>query len=452
MMDPLCVSLVHQYLASTKSSLVEEFKSKYRPKKTNLTLEEVVTKWKEEQLARGLVYQHMKRMTPALAEEFVQSYHVSSTDDIKGLVKVIERQQLIRSVVFRHLQQVAPALALEFGGNRVLLQNVPEDIIQLVESAKQVVHQVEVQRNQTVSAETAQKENLDRVNKREQRWIKKNTFSTEEESRVQRAMANGEDLAVLAKQLGRSYMSIYQKTRTLKKAAAASKTGKYSLEENDRIHQALVNNEDYRQIAKELGRNSCVLRVKMLRMKCKPNLGKKSKFSIEEDFLILDKVVPRMKDNNLSSSGFFSQKVLIELATGIERDFEGVKQRWETSLQPWLLQHYTGTSGLRVERMLTSLLAQKYKDHKGVDWSEIVKQHKEFVGHTSTSVRRLFNGCLKKAKLRKNRGDVSLQDVAEYAADDRKEKKEPLSTTMRREKVIEYFKRKAEDLGIEVKV
>ena len=451
-MDPLCVSLVHQYLASTKSNLVDEFKTKYQPKKTNLTLEEVVTKWKEEQLARGLVYQHMKRMTPALAEEFVQSYHVSSTDDIKGLVKVIERQQLIRSVVFRHLQQVAPALALEFGGNRVLLQNVPEDIIQLVESAKQVVHQVEVQRNQTVSAETAQKENLDQVNKREQRGIKKNTFTTEEESRVERAMANGEDLAVLAKQLGRSYMSIYQKTRTLKKAAAASKTGKYSLEENDRIHQALVNNEDYRQIAKELGRNSCVLRVKMLRMKCKPNLGKKSKFSIEEDFLILDKVVPRMKDNNLSSSGFFSQKVLIELATGIERDFEGVKQRWETSLQPWLLQHYTGTSGLRVERMLTSLLAQKYKDHKGVDWSEIVKQHKEFVGHTSTSVRRLFNGCLKKAKLRKNRGDVSLQDVAEYAADDRKEKKEPLSTTMRREKVIEYFKRKAEDLGIEVKV
>ena len=138
-MDPLCVSLVHQYLASTKSNLADEFKSKYHPQKTNLTLEEVVAKWREEQLARGLVHQHMKRMTPALAEEFVQSYHVSSTDDIKGLVEVIEREQLIRSLVFRHLQQVAPALALEFGGNQVLLQNVPEEIIQLIQGAKEVV-------------------------------------------------------------------------------------------------------------------------------------------------------------------------------------------------------------------------------------------------------------------------------------------------------------------------
>ena len=142
----------------------------------------------------------------------------------------------------------------------------------------------------------------------------------------------------------------------------------------------------------------------------------------------------------------------MDLATEFKRNFGCVKRRWESTLQPWLLQHYTGTSGLRVERMLTSLLAQKYKDHKGVDWSEIVKEHKEFVGHTNTSIRSLFHGCLRQAKLRKNKEDVSLQDVAEYAAHVRKEKKEPLSTTMRREKVIEYFKRKTEDLGIEIAV
>ena len=400
-------------------------------------------------------YQHMKRVTPALAEEFAKSYHVSSMDDVKEVIEVIEEQQFIRSLVIRHLQQVAPAIALEFGGSQVLLQNVPADIIKSIESAKEVVYQEEVQRNQTVLADTDQKENLDQVNKRERRGVKQNTFTTEEVSIIQRAMANGEDLAVLAKQLGRSYGSIYKKTQTLKKAAAASKTGKYSPEEIDIIHQALVNNEDYREVAKKLGRDASHVRVKMLRMKCNPNLGKKSKFSIEEDVLILDKVVPWMKDNNLSSSGFFSQKVLIELATEFKRDYDSVKHRWESTLQPWLLQHYTGTSGLRVERMLTTLLAQKFKDHKGVAWSQILKEHKDFVGHTSTSIRNIFHTCRKLAMQKKNAGDVNLQEVAEYAADayqPGKERREPVSTTVQREKVIAYFKRKAEDLGIEVAV
>ena len=97
-MNPLCVSLVHQYLASTKSNLADEFKSKYQPEKTNLTLEEVVSKWKEEQLARGLVFQHLKRVTPALVQEFVQSYHISSTDDAKEVIEVIEQQQLMGSL------------------------------------------------------------------------------------------------------------------------------------------------------------------------------------------------------------------------------------------------------------------------------------------------------------------------------------------------------------------
>jgi len=449
-MDPLCVSLVHQYLASTKSNLVDEFKIKYQPKKTNLTLEEVVTKWKEEQLARGLVYQHMKRVTPALAQEFAKSYHFSSTDDIKGLVEVIEREQLIRSVVFRHLQQVAPALALEFGGSHVLLQNVPEDIIQLIESAKEVVYQVEVQRNQTVSADT------DQVNKRGRRGTKKNTFTTEEISIIERAMANGEDLAVLAKQLGRSYKSISMKTQSLKRVAAASKTGRFSSKEMDRIHQAIVNNEDYREVGKELGRNPDAIRVKMRSLKCNPNPSSKTKFfSLEEDFLILDKVVPEMKVKKLSGSGFFTEKVLMELATEFKRDYNSIRVRWESSLQPWLLQNYTGNSGLRIERMLTILVAQKFKDHKGVDWSKIVEEHKEFAGHTGASIRSIFNKCLSVAKQRKKTGDVNLQEVAEYAAhvyQPGKERREPVSKTLRREKVIAYFKKKAEDLGIEIAV
>ena len=58
MMDPLCISLVHQYLDSTKSALADQFKNKYQPKRTNVKLKKVLSKWKDEQLVRGFIYQH----------------------------------------------------------------------------------------------------------------------------------------------------------------------------------------------------------------------------------------------------------------------------------------------------------------------------------------------------------------------------------------------------------
>ena len=67
-------------------------------------------------------------------------------------------------------------------------------------------------------------------------------------------------------------------------------------------------------------------------------------------------------------------------------------------MQPWLLQHYAGTPGFRIERMLTRLVAEKFTDHSGIDWAEIVSQHKELVGHTATSLGQahqkvLFSKC-----------------------------------------------------------
>ena len=43
-MDPLCISMVHQYLNSTNSALADEFKAKYRPQRTNVELKEVLSK------------------------------------------------------------------------------------------------------------------------------------------------------------------------------------------------------------------------------------------------------------------------------------------------------------------------------------------------------------------------------------------------------------------------
>ena len=111
----------------------------------------------------------------------------------------------------------------------------------------------------------------------------------------------------------------------------------------------------------------------------KTNPGPKARvrgFSVEEDLIILDRIIPQLKKMDLSSSGFFSQTDTLELATEFHRNPETVRGRWERYLQPWLLQHMTGTSGFRVERMLTRFVAQNFKDYRGIDWQKIVSQHK----------------------------------------------------------------------------
>ena len=113
-MDPLCISLVQDYLVSNKSDLVSQFKTKYQPEKTNVTLKEVLSKWKEEQLARGLVYQHLRNVAPALALEFANSYHCPAQKTPKQMIDLFEEEQLSKCIVFQYLKRVTPALVLEF--------------------------------------------------------------------------------------------------------------------------------------------------------------------------------------------------------------------------------------------------------------------------------------------------------------------------------------------------
>ena len=40
----------------------------------------------------------------------------------------------------------------------------------------------------------------------------------------------------------------------------------------------------------------------------------------------------------------------------------------KVTLQPWLLQHFTGTTGFRVELLLANMVAEKYKSMYEVDF------------------------------------------------------------------------------------
>jgi len=91
-MDPMCISLVHQYLDGTNSSLADQFKNKYQPKKTNVQLKEVLSKWKEEQFVRGLIYQHLATVAPSLALEFRNRHWCSLETAPQHLIGEIQKK------------------------------------------------------------------------------------------------------------------------------------------------------------------------------------------------------------------------------------------------------------------------------------------------------------------------------------------------------------------------
>ena len=87
--------------------------------------------------------------------------------------------------------------------------------------------------------------------------------------------------------------------------------------------------------------------------------------------------------------------------------------------------------------------------NRGIDWYEIANQHKEFAGHTGASLSSMFTDLLQAVKKSKKGGVVSLHDVANYAAKERKTS--PNNTAQsHREAVILYFKENVAIFGINV--
>ena len=326
-MDSLSVSIVNQYLSSTNSSVAEELKSRYQPGKAEVTWMEVVSKWKEEQLARGLVYQHLKESSPLLALEFAKSYQCPQDDTSKQLMDLIEEDQFIKCLVLQHLREVTPTLTSEFKGeNNVFLEIIPEKLMLLLldeisknnpttadgGSAKDMVDFEDLQKRSDSTSCLIPSSRPKRLG------AKTKTFTTEELARIERAMASKEDINALAKEMGRTFYSVRKKMDNLR-VSARSKKGRFSTEEIERIKQAVVQNESYTTVAKEMGRVPQIVRTKMLKIQNTRNLQRARKFSLEEDFVILDAIIHHLRTKNLSSSGLLTLSSLIKLGEEFER-------------------------------------------------------------------------------------------------------------------------------------
>ena len=154
----------------------------------------------------------------------------------------------------------------------------------------------------------------------------------------------------------------------------------------------------------------------------------------------------------LSSSGYLSETELMELATEFQRGRSSVKFRWEHILQPWLLQHLIGTSSLKIEKMLTRVVADKFTDIQGIGWSDLVKQHKEFSGHTGSSLGGVYRNIILCMKQREGYKEVNPSEIARYAAETYQPAKEPAVKIVRRARIIQHFEDRVKLLEIEVVV
>ena len=377
-MDPMSSSLVQQFLDKTSSSLADQFIHKYEPREINVKYEEVLLKWEVDQLTRGLVHQHLNAVSPDLADEFKVKYQPKEIElQWMEVLSKWKEEQLARGLVFKHLKKVAPSLAADFQNKHVLsVKSVPTKLIGLIQRTLPAIAEKD---ESCPSAEKKDKIKRESHNRRS----RVNTFTTEELLRIKRAIAMKEDVRAVAKEMGRSYRSLYNKIRS--DQLTGTRGGKYSAEEEIRIRLAVKNNEDYKVVAKELSRAAMSVNAKMQCIANDPYYGMKrakKSFSVEEDLLILDEVVLGLDVTKLSQVETLPSFIVTRVAKEIGRSQKSLKHRWEIVILPCLLQHYTGTSGFRVERVLTSLITEKFSDTKGIDWWEIVSQHQEFAGHT----------------------------------------------------------------------
>jgi len=121
------------------------------------------------------------------------------------------------------------------------------------------------------------------------------------------------------------------------------------------------------------------------------NSGKKTKFKLDEDKIIIDLMFssdrPSLDNSFIEPSGSF--KIL---AKQLGRSQESVKNHWNRVLKPCLLQYQAGTLHLDVSRLFMNYLNDRGVIYlQDILWSEVLIQS-QFAGHNRDSLTLEFNG------------------------------------------------------------
>ena len=241
--DPLCSSLVYQYLQTRYPSLATEFSSTHNPPQPVILLQDVLRKWEETQLVRSLVQQHLEKMAPSLVQDFTPTFmHHQSNVTLQQILSKFEGTQLERSLVLQHLESVTPALAVEFRQRYFCPQKPPKQLIIILKEAAKT-HLVTL-KGVRQSQGSCQEEEV----KNKKLGANPKTFTEAEEARISEAIEKNESIGRVAKEMGRTYRSILAKIWRRKQAITTMAKGRFSAVEYSRTRLAVKNGEDYREV------------------------------------------------------------------------------------------------------------------------------------------------------------------------------------------------------------
>jgi len=225
--------------------------------------------------------------------------------------------------------------------------------------------------------------------------------------------------------------------------------------EDDIILQAIKKSDDGKVSATELSKilnrryASVEARIKKLLLTGDPKLRPK-KFSFEEDKMIIDLVLDKLKKHNkpLEEVVKFPTDI-IGLAPILKRTHQSIYERWRIVLLNTILSYYRKTLNLDVKSMLIRFVSDNFESQTSIDW-DLVLEQPEFVGKTDSHIKKTYYGLLYKTskELNINKNDVSLQQLAKHVLN--QELSKPLSEKRRRRQLdmIQYFEKQCSLRGL----
>ena len=230
---------------------------------------------------------------------------------------------------------------------------------------------------------------------------------------------------------------------SMKKTYGAGGRKRIFTQEEDAVILGALQSEggevDFPSLAKDLGRSYASVRGRLHKLQAGDTKKRHMAFALSEDMAIMDMVLPYVGQ---VLEGRVPNWEWLRMAEEMgQRRCQSLRSRWEHYLKPWLLQHQAGTLNLSINNLLLTHLVSSYSSIDAILWSEVAKM-KEFVGHTESSLRSLFYSKLYKNAqntLGKERGLVTLKDVAEVEEARVEEERITKGVKERQEEVIKYW-------------
>ena len=309
------------------------------------------------------------------------------------------------SLVYNHLKEVSPQLAEEFAASH-FFHRTEIKLLEVVSVSNQVC--LALRKDAQKLKITSMKSNYDEINRKKNRiGINHRAYLPQDDDILRASMVEAGDdeidCATLARILGRSQGSVRSRVNILKRNGGVSS---------------------------------------------------KKAFTLVEDQIIMESLaIPRLKIEKLVDIVLLRHQCA-DIIKQLDKSEFVVQQRWQNILQPWLLQHYSGTLNLRVERMLSRFIMEHFTDISDIDWP-MVASRSEFAGHTQRSLKMLFSRFRDHSKYHRRKlgvlsGEPSLADVATHCEQVYGQGGGKMGSTKlkRQMDVIDFFERKVAELDI----